>query len=289
MLHILPGKSQEQRDDNPEEISYKKKKELQQKAQASRYALVHVQDCSAKWTQCHLLASIDVFQTKHVFSSHNWNTLFLGANVVADVMSEKYNTDKTKILESVSNCVCCSRMCSGCCCADKHLSVFTVFQSSKESLGVRMALGETQIVMETREFLVKNGVILDMFSKVCISMCQLSGLCLQPCIQYHCLVPPTARSSEKQDGNSGEEPASRDDVRRDRRDVRQVRNARSSHPASIWRHWHRGVHRTDRSENRLQKPRVFPGTISNLQISQSYKIHLIFVFREFLTFFVVLV
>ena len=29
-----------------------------------------------------------------------------------------------------------------------------------------MALGETQIVMETREFLVKNGVILDQFSKV---------------------------------------------------------------------------------------------------------------------------
>ena len=193
MLHILPGKSQEQRDDNPEEISYKKKKELQQKAQASRYALVHVQDCS---TQCPLLTLINVFQTKHVFSSHNWNTLFLGANVVADVMSEKYNTDKTKILESVSNCVHCSRMCSGCCCADKHLSVFTVFQSSKESLGVRMALGETQIVMETREFLVKNGVILDMFSKVCISMCQLSGLCLHTVSMFRFLLQPAAARSK---------------------------------------------------------------------------------------------
>ena len=41
-----------------------------------------------------------------------------------------------------------------------------VFQEGKESLGVRMALGETQIVAETREFLIENRVALDSFSQV---------------------------------------------------------------------------------------------------------------------------
>ena len=36
------------------------------------------------------------------FSSHNWNTLFLGANAVADVMAEKYGTTKSDILDAVS-------------------------------------------------------------------------------------------------------------------------------------------------------------------------------------------
>ena len=39
-------------------------------------------------------------------------------------------------------------------------------QESKGSIGVRMALGETQIVSETRQFLVSNGVALDSFSQV---------------------------------------------------------------------------------------------------------------------------
>uniref|UniRef100_A0A9J7Y1M6 Probable RNA-binding protein 19 n=1 Tax=Cyprinus carpio carpio TaxID=630221 RepID=A0A9J7Y1M6_CYPCA len=40
-----------------------------------------------------------------------------------------------------------------------------VFQESDGSLAVRMALGETQIVQETRQFLLDNGVSLDSFSQ----------------------------------------------------------------------------------------------------------------------------
>ncbi|ESO92623.1 hypothetical protein LOTGIDRAFT_190610 [Lottia gigantea] len=70
-------------------------------------------------------------------SSHNWNALFLGTNAVADVMAEKYGTSKGDILDA----------------------------EGKASLGVRMALGETQIVSETRDFLIENGVCLDSFSQ----------------------------------------------------------------------------------------------------------------------------
>uniref|UniRef100_A0A8D0DGR8 Probable RNA-binding protein 19 n=1 Tax=Sander lucioperca TaxID=283035 RepID=A0A8D0DGR8_SANLU len=70
-------------------------------------------------------------------SSHNWNTLFLGTSAVADAIAEKYNTTKSKVLD----------------------------HESKGSLAVRMALGETQIVQETRQFLLDNGVSLDSFSQ----------------------------------------------------------------------------------------------------------------------------
>ncbi|KAK3800179.1 hypothetical protein RRG08_016286 [Elysia crispata] len=70
-------------------------------------------------------------------SAYNWNALFLGANAVADAMAKKYNTAKSDILDD----------------------------ESKSSIGVRMALGETQIVSETRQFLVSNGVALDSFSQ----------------------------------------------------------------------------------------------------------------------------
>jgi len=36
----------------------------------------------------------------------------------------------------------------------------------KDSVGVRLALGETQIVTEVRQFLLDNGVVLDSFSNV---------------------------------------------------------------------------------------------------------------------------
>ena len=35
-------------------------------------------------------------------SGHNWNTLFVGANSVVDVMADKYGTTKDKILDAVS-------------------------------------------------------------------------------------------------------------------------------------------------------------------------------------------
>lgn len=70
-------------------------------------------------------------------SSHNWNALFLGTSAVADAIAEKYNTTKSQVLD----------------------------HESRGSLAVRMALGETQIVQETRQFLLDNGVSLDSFSQ----------------------------------------------------------------------------------------------------------------------------
>uniref|UniRef100_A0A3Q3X5K8 Probable RNA-binding protein 19 n=1 Tax=Mola mola TaxID=94237 RepID=A0A3Q3X5K8_MOLML len=70
-------------------------------------------------------------------SSHNWNTLFVGTSAVADAIAEKYNTTKSQVLD----------------------------HESKGSVAVRMALGETQIVQETRQFLLDNNVSLDSFSQ----------------------------------------------------------------------------------------------------------------------------
>ncbi|XP_062593216.1 probable RNA-binding protein 19 [Saccostrea cucullata] len=106
MLHIIPGKEKlDEETEHSEGSSFKTKKAAKQKAEAT--------------------------------SSHNWNTLFLGVNAVADVMAAKYNTEKSHILDP----------------------------EAPQSLGVRMALGETQIVAETRDFLTENGVVLDSFSQ----------------------------------------------------------------------------------------------------------------------------
>lgn len=45
-----------------------------------------------------------------------------------------------------------------------------ILQGGKQSLGVRMALGETQVVAEIREFLMDNGVALDSFSQVSLGL-----------------------------------------------------------------------------------------------------------------------
>lgn len=92
------------KDDGNEQSSYKAKKSSQQKAISS--------------------------------SSHNWNTLFLGANAVADIMTQKYNTTKQNLLNPES-----------------------------DNLAVRMALGETQLVVETRNFLLFNGIQLEAFGQ----------------------------------------------------------------------------------------------------------------------------
>lgn len=36
-------------------------------------------------------------------STHNWNTLFVGTNAVADAIAEKYNTTKSQVLDHVSS------------------------------------------------------------------------------------------------------------------------------------------------------------------------------------------
>ena len=109
LLHILPAKPRQtfEEEENAKMAgsSYKKKKEKEMKAQAG--------------------------------SAHNWNALFLGANAVADVMVERFGTDKSTLLSAETD----------------------------HSLAVRMALGETQLVSETREFLEAHGVNVSLFEQ----------------------------------------------------------------------------------------------------------------------------
>ncbi|XP_033210187.1 probable RNA-binding protein 19 [Belonocnema kinseyi] len=108
MLHILPGKAKQSPEDllDNENLSYKEKKELKTKATAG--------------------------------SSHNWNSLFLGTDAVAEAMAATYNTTKEKILEDGSKGI---------------------------STAVRLALGETQLVETTKKFLEENGVCIDAFNQ----------------------------------------------------------------------------------------------------------------------------
>lgn len=108
MLHLLPGKAKPNPLENLDDpsLTYKQKKELQAKATAG--------------------------------SSHNWNTLFLGQNAVAEAIATTYNTTKEKVLEDGS----------------KGLSA-----------AVKLALGETQLVQDTKNFLEENDVCLDAFNE----------------------------------------------------------------------------------------------------------------------------
>lgn len=73
---------------------------------------------------------------KQAKKSATWNTLFLGANAAAEIIAEKFNVTKANLI------------------ADAQAS---------DSIAVRMALGESQIVNETRKFLIDNGINLDSF------------------------------------------------------------------------------------------------------------------------------
>ncbi|NWX87847.1 RBM19 protein, partial [Nothoprocta pentlandii] len=107
MLHILPSTIIKRKEDAEaeESSSYKKQKEAKDKANRA--------------------------------SSHNWNTLFVGTNAVADAIAQKYNAPKSQVLD----------------------------HDSKDSVAVRVALGETELVQEIRRFLIENGVSLDSFSQ----------------------------------------------------------------------------------------------------------------------------
>ncbi|KAI4503707.1 hypothetical protein M0802_001110 [Mischocyttarus mexicanus] len=108
MLHLLPGKAQSSILDHVdlENLPYKKKKEIQTKMTAN--------------------------------SSHNWNTLFLGQNAVAEAIAATYNTTKEHVLED---------------------------ESGSMSVAVKLALGETQLVQETKKFLEENQVRLEAFNQ----------------------------------------------------------------------------------------------------------------------------
>ncbi|XP_024422560.2 probable RNA-binding protein 19 isoform X2 [Desmodus rotundus] len=108
MLHVLPSTIRKEASEDastPGSSSYKKKKEAKDKANSS--------------------------------SSHNWNTLFMGPNAVADAIAQKYSATKSQVFD----------------------------HETKGSVAVRVALGETQLVQEVRRFLIDNGVSLDSFSQ----------------------------------------------------------------------------------------------------------------------------
>ncbi|CAG0915323.1 unnamed protein product [Notodromas monacha] len=73
-----------------------------------------------------------------VGKASTWNALFVDANAVAEIMADRYRVSKKAVLDP----------------GDR----------GDTSAAVRTALGETQIVEETRKFLVDNGVCLDAFS-----------------------------------------------------------------------------------------------------------------------------
>ena len=50
--------------------------------------------------RCHATGCV-VMKLCALFSAHNWNTLFVGANAVADIMAEKYGKSKDEILTKV--------------------------------------------------------------------------------------------------------------------------------------------------------------------------------------------
>ncbi|XP_054449904.1 probable RNA-binding protein 19 [Pteronotus mesoamericanus] len=108
MLHVLPSTIKKEASEDastPGSSSYKKKKESRDKANSS--------------------------------SSHNWNTLFMGPNAVADAIAQKYSATKSQVFD----------------------------HETKGSVAVRVALGETQLVQEVRRFLINHGVSLDSFSQ----------------------------------------------------------------------------------------------------------------------------
>ncbi|CAG7830076.1 unnamed protein product [Allacma fusca] len=111
MLHLLPAKSKDEltEDDIQAGSSFKRSKELKQKKTAG--------------------------------SSHNWNSLFLGQNAVAEIIADKYDVRKEELLLDNND--------------EKSRNI--------ASVGVRMALAETEIVTETKKFLETHGVCLDAF------------------------------------------------------------------------------------------------------------------------------
>ncbi|VDN05656.1 unnamed protein product [Thelazia callipaeda] len=74
---------------------------------------------------------------KSAGKAHSWNTLFLGANAVAETLAEKLEVEKRDLL----------------------------LGEGETSAGVRLALAETRLVRETREYLLAHGVCLDVFSR----------------------------------------------------------------------------------------------------------------------------
>lgn len=112
LLHLLPGKELDNVEDaqaeeeNTAGLSFKQKKALKLKQNAQKPI--------------------------------GWNTLFLGANAVADLLAKQFKTSKETILDT---------------------------SEGGSSAAVRLALGETQIVIEMKKFLEEEGVRLSAFDE----------------------------------------------------------------------------------------------------------------------------
>jgi multiple RNA-binding domain-containing protein 1 len=107
MFHLMPGKAMDEVETkDTRENNYKDKKQKELKKTAS--------------------------------SAHNWNTLFMGSNVVANIISKVYGKSKEEVLESATG---------------------------GSNAAVRLALGETQIVLDMKKFLETNGVRLESFDE----------------------------------------------------------------------------------------------------------------------------
>ncbi|KAH8276359.1 hypothetical protein KR026_004754 [Drosophila bipectinata] len=112
LLHLLPGKDIEKKDpqddldENDASLSFKQKKALKLKKNAQKPI--------------------------------GWNTLFLGANAVADLLAKQFKTSKEQILDT---------------------------SGGGSGAAVRLALGETQIVIEMKRFLEEEGVRLSAFDE----------------------------------------------------------------------------------------------------------------------------
>ena len=114
MLHIIPARS--------------KKEDSDEAAAAAS------QQDGAKFK-----AKKDAELKKKAQSSHNWNSLFINQDAVANAMASRYSIDKSEIF-------------------DVHGT-----GKKKNNVAVKLAVGETQIVNEMRKFLIRNGVKLDSF------------------------------------------------------------------------------------------------------------------------------
>ncbi|KAI1723145.1 RNA recognition motif domain-containing protein [Ditylenchus destructor] len=65
--------------------------------------------------------------------SHTWNPLFMGANAAAEALAKKMDVEKRDL----------------------------VMEDGANSIGVRLAMAETKLVKETKEFLLANGICID--------------------------------------------------------------------------------------------------------------------------------
>jgi multiple RNA-binding domain-containing protein 1 len=87
-----------------------------------------------------------------VETKQTWNALFLGSNAVAETLVENYDVEKRHLLLDDGE--------------NRFFFIFEKnFQVEKYSAAVRVAMGETQLVRETRKFLLDCGVKLDAFSR----------------------------------------------------------------------------------------------------------------------------